>query len=310
MITTKDPKVSVLIPAYNAEKFIQRTIMSVLTQTFNNLEIIVLDDGSDDGTQAMVRSMQAGDKRIMYRYQKNQGLSPTRNRLVEMSTGEYIAFLDHDDEWLPGKIEKQLKLFQKNNEIGLIFSDAFIKLNGNAAGRCFSERKPYKGDIFYPYLFSDNFAPLPTVLLPRNVLLAVMPFNPAYEVCEEFDLFLRVAYRYKFDYINEPLAVYHIHGENTVISKGQKLVEESFSILNYWCNKEPDIKTMHKKELRRRLSQLYCKKGIYHLSKSDFSEVNKDIVSSFRHKLFNRGAVKLSIKLLLNILQAGFKDNG
>lgn len=302
MITAKDPKVSVLIPAYNAEKFIQRTIMGVLTQTFKNLEIVVLDDGSNDDTWAIVSSLQANDKRIMYYYQKNQGLSSARNRLVELSTGEYIAFLDHDDEWLPGKIEKQLNLFKKNNELGLVFSDAFIKLNGNVIERCFSERKPSKGDVFYPYLFSDNFAPLSTVILPRNILLAAMPFNPAYEVCEEFDLFLRVANRYKFNYINEPLAVYHIHGKNTVISKEQKLVEESFSILNHWCNKKQDIATQHKKELNRRLAQLYCKKGIYHLSKSDFSEVKKDIVASFKYKLFNKGAVKLTIKLLINIL--------
>ena len=102
----KNPKVSVLIPVYNAQNFIQRTINSALNQTFSDLEVIVIDDGSRDKTPDIIRAMKERDSRINYFYQENQGLSNTRNRLAALAKGEFIAFLDHDDEWFPEKIEK------------------------------------------------------------------------------------------------------------------------------------------------------------------------------------------------------------
>ncbi|MBU1929622.1 MAG: glycosyltransferase, partial [Candidatus Omnitrophica bacterium] len=277
----KKPKVSVLIPAYNAEKFIQRTIDSVLVQTFDDFEIVVLDDGSNDRTGDIVKSMRSRDKRVVYYYQDNQGLVNSRNRLVELSRGKFIAFLDHDDEWLPDKLKKQLPLFDKIPQPGLVFSDTYIKNNVRVIGRSFRERRPFRGDVFYQYLLSDNFAPLLTVILPREVLLKFMPFNPDYQVNEEFEMFLRIARDHKFDYIDEPLAVYHVHGRNTIISKHKRLIVESFAILDHWIKEDSHINTHYKKSLKQRFAQLYCKKGIYYLSVHDYPQVLGAIVKSF-----------------------------
>jgi glycosyltransferase involved in cell wall biosynthesis len=305
----KIPKVSVLIPAYNAEKFIQRTIMSVLTQTYKNLEIIVLDDGSKDKTGDIVRLMQQRDARIRYYYQDNRGLSDTRNRLISLARGEFIAFIDHDDEWLDLKLEKQMLFFQKNPELGMVFADAYIRNNNKIIGRCFKERKPSKGSVFYRYLFSDNFVPLLTAILSRDILVKFMPFNTNYEVNEEFEMFLRIARDYEFDYINEPLAVYYVHGSNTIISKHRKLIDESFAILDYWIKKDPEINTRYKKSLKNRLAQIYYKKGLYYLSVHDYSQVLSAIVNSFRNKLLNIQAGKLSLKLILNSIGIRKKNN-
>lgn len=299
----KNPEVSVLIPAYNAQNFIQRTIESALRQTFQDLEIIIVDDGSKDETPDIIRAMQRSDTRVNYYYQENQGLSNTRNRLMKLARGEFVAFLDHDDEWLPGKIEKQIKLFGKDRRIGLVFSDAYIKRNGKIIGTCFKERKPFRNDIFYKYLFSDNFVPLLTAMAPRQVLAKFMPFNPEYRISEEFDMFLKVAREHMFDYVEEPLAIYHLHENNTVISESKRLIEEDFSILDFWLNRDPSISRLYKKELNYRLSQLYCRRGLYFLENKDLSEAAVNLFKSFKHKLFNCEAIKLSVKLTLNILR-------
>lgn len=297
------PKVSVLIPAYNAQEFIQRAISSVLRQTFADLELIVVDDGSRDRTGQIIRQMQKDDPRISYFYQENRGLANTRNRLVDLAGGEFIAFLDHDDEWLPEKIEKQLRLFEKDRKTGLVFCDIYLKNNGKIIATSFKERKPYRGYVFYEYLFSDNFATLSTVVLPKRVLLEFMPFNPEYEINEEFDVFLKIARNYKFDYIAEPLAVYHIHGNNTVMSNAKKMAEENLTILNDWIKNDPQIMQLHRGQLNRRLSQLYCKKALYFLEKKNSRQVIACIFKSFRYKLFNPAAMKMAIKLILNSLR-------
>lgn len=296
----KEPKVSVLIPAYNAQDFIQRAINSVLTQTFKDLEVVVIDDGSKDLTAETVLAMQRQDRRIRYYYQENNGLSNTRNRLVELARGEFAAFLDHDDEWLPQKLEKQLKIFEKDKNIGLVFSDIYIKNNGRIVASSFKTRRPFRGYIFYRYLFSDNFVPLITAIIPKKILLKFMPFNPKYETSEEFDVFLNIAHEYKFDYINEPLAIYHLHGNNTAILKWHRLIEEELDILNAWLEKKPQIRKIYKRQLNKRLAQLYCKEGRYFLSKKNMPDARKAIFNSFRHNLLNLGASKLTVKLFLD----------
>lgn len=300
------PKVSVLIPAYNAERFIERTIKSALNQTFSELEIIVLDDGSKDDTGRIVKAMQEKDPRIKYFYQENQGLSQARNRLVELSGGEFLAFLDHDDEWLPQKTEKQLQVFGKDKTMGLVFSDFYRARDGKNIGTSFKERKPSRGYVFFKYLFSDNFVPLITAMVPKNILLEFMPFNPHYEVSEEFDMFLKISWRYKFDYLDEPLAIYHIHGDNTVILKWEKLIKEEFAILESWLKKDPSIRQLYRHQLNKRISQLYSKEGFYFLNKRNTAKVIGCIFKSFSCNLFNLNAVKLGVKLMLNV--SGFKD--
>lgn len=299
---THNPKVSILVPVYNADKFIRRTINSALNQTFADLEVIIVDDGSKDQTGEIVSAMRNKDPRVSYFYQANQGLAHTRNRLINLSRGEYIAFLDHDDEWLPEKIEKQLKLFENDRKLGLVFCDAYIMRDGKMAGTCFKERKPFRGNIFYRYLFSDNFAPLLTVISPRKVLLEFMPFDSRYEISEEFDMFLKIARKYKFDFIDEPLAIYHLHGSNSTISRWRQLIKDDFDILDSWIEKDATITQVYSGELERRLSYLYYKEGACLLREGDLSKTKDAILSSFKHRFFNFNAFKLAVKLVLKII--------
>jgi len=123
------PKVSVIIPAYNCGNLIERTILSVCNQTFKDWELIIVDDGSTDKTKEVVLSFQKKDSRIKYFFQNNSG-APAKPKNVGIlnATGKYIAFLDHDDEWVPKKLEKQIGVFEKteNQNLGLVVSGAMI----------------------------------------------------------------------------------------------------------------------------------------------------------------------------------------
>ena len=110
----KNPTVSIIIPTYNRAHLIGRAIQSVLNQTYQNFEIIVVDDGSTDNTEEMIKEFQKHDKRIKYiRHEKNRGGAAARNTGIKVARGEYIAFQDSDDEWLPEKLEKQMDVFQR-----------------------------------------------------------------------------------------------------------------------------------------------------------------------------------------------------
>jgi glycosyltransferase involved in cell wall biosynthesis len=120
----KNPTVSVIIPTYNRENLIGRAIYSVLKQTYQDFEIIVIDDDSTDNTREVIKEFQRKDKRIKYiKHGKNKGGSAARNTGIREAKGKYIAFQDSDDEWLSGKLEKQIKMFKKAPlEIGVIYT--------------------------------------------------------------------------------------------------------------------------------------------------------------------------------------------
>src|SRR5487761_652260 len=111
LASIRHPRVSVTIPCYNSAPFIRETIGSVLRQTYTDFEVVVVDDGSSDGTFDIVSAI--GDARIRVERQENQGLGRTRNRLLKLSRGDLIAFLDHDDLWLPRKLEVQVTAFDQ-----------------------------------------------------------------------------------------------------------------------------------------------------------------------------------------------------
>ena len=137
----EDKCVSIILPVYNAVNYIEKTITSVLNQTYKNFELIIVDDGATDGTSEICRNYAQKDYRISYYKQNNFGTAVARNRGIELAKGEYIAFLDHDDEYLPHFLEELLEISEEDDELikcGVIFREEYI--NGKA-----SERK----DVFY-----------------------------------------------------------------------------------------------------------------------------------------------------------------
>ena len=116
----KQPRVSVIIPAYNAEDTINAALESVLSQSLSPNEVILVDDGSTDRTAAIIKKYARNDKRIKYIYQKNAGPSAARNRAIDLSKGDYIAFCDADDEWRRGKLARQISFLEENPAVALL----------------------------------------------------------------------------------------------------------------------------------------------------------------------------------------------
>jgi len=237
------PIVSVIIPVYNAEKYISETIESVISQTYTDWEIIAVDDGSTDGsTKILKKYEQQLSQRFYVIVQKNSGISAARNTAIKISKGKYIAFLDHDDLWLPKILDKQVELLDSNKELGLVYSDNYmIGSDNNLKNKSIFLCKRYRGDVFND-LFLRNFIPLLTVVIRRDVLNKVGMFNQKYKIAEEYDLFLRIADQYPIDFVDEPLAKYRVHDENS--SKDIKLtVAEDLQIMNYWLDKKPELRS-------------------------------------------------------------------
>jgi len=243
-------KVSVIVPTYNRANLIGEAIDSVLSQTFGDFELIVVDNYSTDNTESVVKSYL--DKRIRYYKNHNHGLvSVSRNFGIEKSGGEYIAFLDDDDLWLPQKLEKQLLLMDSHRELGLVYSDRHsIDSNGNLVGEtCFRSVKPFRGHVFNE-LIVVNFIPQLTVLVRRQVLDMVGAFNLKYKIAQDYDLWLRIAVRYPIDFTEEPLAEYRIHGGS--ISGDHRLsIYENIQVVDYWLKKKGAVQHMFRRKAKQ-----------------------------------------------------------
>jgi glycosyltransferase involved in cell wall biosynthesis len=158
----KTPLVSVIVPTYNYAEFIGEAIKSVLDQTIQDFEILVIDDGSTDNTKEVVLSF--GDK-VRYFYQSQQGPAKARNKGIVESKGEYIAFLDADDVWLPSKLEKQVNLFRSNPKLGMVVTDNFL-FDDAGIYREYVNKKGYliTGDVV-ANIFINSGVVTPTVMV-------------------------------------------------------------------------------------------------------------------------------------------------
>jgi hypothetical protein len=200
------PSVSVVIPTYNRAQTIGRAVDSVLAQTYSDLEVIVVDDGSTDDTRQVLARY--GDA-IRYLYQENQERRVARNNGIRHACGEYIAFLDSDDLWLPDKLRRQVALLDQNPQVGLVYGQMFpIDPDGTwhlRATRCTGWGQPGPAMIF-EQLVMRNLIPTPTVVARKRCFDHVGGFDPSLTCSEDWDLWLRIALHYEIAFMPEPLA--------------------------------------------------------------------------------------------------------
>lgn len=204
------PKVSVVIPTYNRANLLKRAIKSVINQQFEDFELIVVDDASQDNTPEVVESIDDG--RIRYiRLRENSGGPVARNIGIKKAKGEFIGLLDDDDEWLPNRLSTQLKKFENlSSEFGVVYGGFYYVSQQD--GRILGKRLPrYRGDV-YRYLLRENFIGSPTLLIRRECFKKAGLFDRKLKSSQDWDMWLRIAKHYKFDYVNEIIAKYYVHG--------------------------------------------------------------------------------------------------
>jgi glycosyltransferase involved in cell wall biosynthesis len=204
------PTVSVVIPAYNAAKYICEALLSVFNQSFTSYEVIVINDGSSD-TDDLERELQPYKAVIKYIKQENRGAAAARNTGLRAAAGEFVAFLDADDKWLPGFLEKQLKLL-KSSKADLVYADALLIGEAPLAGRTFMEMEPSRGNVTPENLLAVKVTVLTSTVLARKApILEVGLFDESFKRGQDFDLWLRLAKQgARFAYQHEVLAHHRI----------------------------------------------------------------------------------------------------
>lgn len=293
----KTPKVSVLIPCYNVELYVEESVRSIMNQTYSNLEILVIDDGSTDKTAEILQKLAQVDNRIKFiKNETNLKLIATLNKGIELCTGKYIARMDADDISLPTRIEKQVRFLEKNLDIGIVGSYT----------KCFGEKKQIwrmetsnefiKAHLFYTTCFSH-----PSVMFRKSIIQENhLRYNLEYPHSEDYKLWCDFSKVTKLANLAEVLLLYRIN-KNQVSQRYKEIQEEIFhkirrELLNNFCEEKKieinfeqitfvDIQKIKEKKITKAqlkyllfifylaLNTNYCSKVLYLFCSFDFIKI-------------------------------------
>jgi glycosyltransferase involved in cell wall biosynthesis len=256
------PLVSIIMNCWNCEKYLREAIDSVYAQTYPHWEIIFWDNASTDRSGEVARSY---DERLRYfQGETTVPLGAARNHALEQARGEYIAFLDCDDVWLPEKLEKQVPLFE-DPKVGLVFCDTIYFNDASYAERLYSRRRYATGKCFAALLM-DNFLAIPSVVIRRSALKEQKEwFDPRFSMNEEADLFIRIAYKWHLAMVYEPLAKWRIHPGSLTWQKFSGFADELEEMLSKYKRIFPNFTQRFAREIRvfeRRLAVIRAKDAI------------------------------------------------
>ena len=285
-----NPKVSVIIAAYNGEKYISDAIESVFNQTYKNIEVIVVDDGSTDSTAERIKQYLS---RVKYLYQDNAGVANARNSGIQNSQGEFIAFLDHDDIWLPEKIERQVDYFLKNSQSKFVHTPVryinhlgeIIEPSGYWGELKFNGEVKNVKEIFMHFAMLQS-----TMMIKKEIFDEIGLWNQAFTSGDGYDLCLRIALKYTLGFINKPLALYRLHDSN--ISKNVIRFDlAKIRVVEKFLETEPNsYKIIGKKNINTRLFNLYSEMAgnILRINR-DYDEAGKYFWKAYKKRLMSIG---------------------
>jgi glycosyltransferase involved in cell wall biosynthesis len=205
-MNTNKPAVSVILPTYNRSKTLERAINSVLKQTYSELELIIVDDASTDNTEEIVNAFMNRDGRVKYiKHSSNTGPAGARNTGIKMASGRYIGFQDSDDEWMPDKLEKQVKILDDSpSDTGMVYT-SFIRIFPDKSIYVPPEKIRIREGFIHFELVNGNFIGMPTTLIKKECFDRVGLFDERLPPLEDWELFLRISKYFSISYIDKPL---------------------------------------------------------------------------------------------------------
>jgi glycosyltransferase involved in cell wall biosynthesis len=225
MDETSSPKVSVIIPTYNRAHLIGESIQSVLDQTFQDFELIIVDDGSSDDTETVVKGFE--DPRIRYIYQENRGISGARNTGIRNAEGQYVAFLDSDDLWLPELLESEVPILDTNLDVGVVYAKAqAMDTDGNLASFTRGNSQRYPDQTLKSALYGD-FVAFITAVVRRECFDRIGLFDEVLKGRVDWDIWVRIAKHYRFAYIDKVLAHFRAHARQFTGAASEHFLEVS-----------------------------------------------------------------------------------
>lgn len=209
-VQERNSLVSVVIPTYNRAELVERAVHSVLSQTYSDLEVIIVDDASSDNTQDRVKNLQQADRRIRYiRHDSNRGSQAARNTGVQAVKGEYIAFLDSDNEWFPPKLERQMALFSHEPDSPGAVYCGYREIA--ADGDVLNEYAPRYRGLVYKQALGEWLTDTSTLVVRKDILETIHAFDENIHAYQEWDLCIRLTRMCEFDFVPECLTLYHQH---------------------------------------------------------------------------------------------------
>ena len=264
------PRVSIIIPVFNREKYIAECIQSVILQTFKDWDLWVVDDSSTDGTLEVIESFDLQQLKILQVEHDKQATA--RNAALSHVDSEFVAFLDSDDWWEPDKLDKQLPVFIDRPKIGLVYSDAyrFDVGIGRQSLTAHEVRSPRRGRVFRDLCLGHNFVITSTVVMRRQCFEEVGLFEPKFVPSEDFHMWLRVAAHYEFEYVPEPLAWYRFHDEQNLIENIPRNHFKHIEAMQSVENSYTELTAQILKPMHGYMASLAYNAGRYALSRGDY----------------------------------------
>lgn len=233
MKESNEPLVSVIVPSYNHELYIENCIKSIINQSYKNIQLIVIDDGSKDNSVELLAKL-SKEYNFIFVAQKNIGLSATLNRAIkEYAKGKYITIVASDDWWLPNKIKTQVKFLEENTQHKMCYGKANV-VDENGEIKYTYGNAPKTNNFFNELINATegSFIPVLTVMYEREIH-DVVGYYDEKSYIEDWDMHLRIAYKFSIGFVNEPLACYRYHGNN-MSSNTVKMMNSLVNIVRKW----------------------------------------------------------------------------
>jgi glycosyltransferase involved in cell wall biosynthesis len=298
-ISEKLPKISVIIPAYNSEKTISHTIQSVLNQTFTDLELIVINDGSQDSTLEIVTQIK--DPRIKVFSYSNAGGNISRNRGLRRAVGEFVSFLDADDLWTPDKLQSQLKALQENVTAKVAYSwTDYINTNGEFI--LSGKRVNVNGNVYENLLLNNFLENGSNPLICRKSLITLDGFDESLSAAQDWDMWLRLASKFNFICVPSVQILYRI-STNSVSCNLARQEKSCLQVLERAYNERPStLKHSWNLSLANLYKYLVCKALQKPLNRQKGLTSAIFLWKYFLHDPSRLQNIKFTLKLLLKIV--------
>ncbi len=272
--------VSVVVPTYNRAELVERAVQSVLSQTYSDLEVIIVDDASTDDTGVRIKALQDIDHRVQYiRHGRNRGAQAARNTGIQAAKGEYLAFLDSDNEWLNEKLQRQVDLFSNQDvSLGAVYC-GFCRVSAN--GDLLARYTPRYRGFVYKQALGEWLTDTSTLVVRKDILEKIHGFDENVSAYQEWDLCIRMARECEFDFIPGCLTLYH---EHTLPSISKDFLRDASGYLGV-------VETYRKEILRecggRTLSAHYLKSGRLFVRADQFGLARACFLKSIRYDPLN-----------------------
>lgn len=289
------PKVSVIIATYNMGQYLPDAVESVLSQTYRNLDVYVIDDGSEDGTRELVEQWK-DDPRVHYHWQKNAGQTKAKNCGIRRSDGDFVAFCDADDLWIPTKLEQQMPLFDSEGKVGVVYGrNRQIVASGEAVSDV--RRETYYSGHITEALFHYNFISFGAAVVRRSCLDEFGGFNEEYRMGIDWDLWLRISTKYQISFLDEVVYLYRVW-DGQMSNNWRGRYEHAFRIMENFIAKYPGA--VSSEVIRRAYAHCYTERArIRTLQDGEYFAALADIKTALCYLPTYIPAIKLIARVAL-----------